>query len=179
MTMRIAGGCVLMLLTVGCDKPAATQTGSSTPEPVAAVVLPDALFVASPPSEAIGVAAAKAKASVGETITVHGFIGGRKQTFVDGRAMFLIADPALKSCGGMDDDHCPTPWDYCCEDESKLVAGTMTIQIVDAAGRPLKLDVNGKHGLKPLAEVTIRGKVSQKPDEKSAVLDAEAIYIKS
>ena len=51
-----------------------------------------------------------------------------------------------------------------------------TVEIVDASGNPLKLDVNGVQGLKPLTKVIVTGKVTEAA-APNLVLQAQSIHI--
>ncbi len=44
--------------------------------------------------------------------SLSGRIGGSEKPFVDGLAAFTIVDLKVPYCA--DDEGCPTPWDYCC-----------------------------------------------------------------
>ena len=58
-----------------------------------------------------------------------GCIGGSKDPFVQGRAVFTIVDPTIINCKAMgDEEHCPTPWDYCCEPRENLKKNIATIE---------------------------------------------------
>ena len=78
----------------------------------------------------------------------------------------------------MPDDNCPTPWDMCCEDKKTIAANSVTVQVVGADGRPLKAELKGVSGLKPLSEVTVKGKVQKSPDGKAVTVDATEMYVK-
>ena len=131
------------------------------------------------PAKGTGVAAAKGAARQGESITVVGRIGGSEEPFVADRAVFTIVDPAIKSCAdGGDAEHCKTPWDYCCEDRAKMRAGTATVEIAGADGRPLALSVRGMSGLDPLATVAVTGKVIERNDAGVLVIRAERIEVR-
>jgi len=52
----------------------------------------------------------------------------------------------------------------------QVLAGTATVQVVDPGGRTLKVSMKGRNGLRPLAEVVVKGTVG-KLDQKSAGKD--------
>ncbi len=179
---RILALAILPVLALAaCDKPAATTTTPAKPAsesaaaPTAAV-LPASLFLTEVPAGAKEVKAAKADAKVGDTITLHGRIGGSVDPFVDGRAVFTLMDMALPACNDNPDDHCTTPWDYCCETKSDIAANAATIQVTGADGLPLKTGLKGAGDLKELDELVVVGKVTQAEAGKLLVVKAEGIY---
>lgn len=173
----LAGVGVGALILAGCDKPAANGK-SQTPAPAATVSIPASLFASEAPADARNVADLKKSAESGQEIVVAGRIGGSVAPFVDGRAVFTLADSNMKACDEMKmSDACKTPWDYCCEPRENIVANTMTIQVVDGEGRPLKASLNGHDKLAPGARVIVKGKVAQKQDQ-TLVVNADSIYVK-
>jgi hypothetical protein len=54
----------------------------------------------------------------------------------------------------------------------------VTIQIPDGNGRALKANLLGVNGLKPAAEVVVRGTVARQ-SPRLLILDAKNIYVKS
>jgi hypothetical protein len=164
--------------------PAAAPSNAAAPAtaaPTAAAAapgLPEGLVVRGP-AQGTHVAAAKAAARQGEEITIVGRIGGSVNPFVADRAIFTIADPALVSCADMDDpDHCKTPWDYCCEDRAKMRAGTATIEVAGADGKPLAVALRGVQGLEPLATVAVSGTVVERNDAGLLVVRAKRIEVR-
>ena len=159
--------------------PLAACGGEPAPQPAAsATALPEGLVVRGP-AQGTHVAAAKASARQGEEIVVVGRIGGSESPFVDGRAVFTIVDPALVACSDMDDpDHCKTPWDYCCEDRAKMRAGTATVEVAGADGKPLALTLRGSAGLEPLATVAVTGTVVERNEAGLFVVRARRIEVR-
>ncbi len=162
-----------LLPLTACEKPPAPQeTGGNA----ASAGLPSDMFLAEAPDAARGVGEVKADADASGPIVVHGRIGGRVEPFVDGAAVFLLTDAEIKTCDELHGDTCPTPWDYCCEPRDSLRANIATVQIVDDAGKPMKLSIKGQHGLKPKAHVTIVGEIDQH-DADTLVINARQIYV--
>ncbi len=161
----------LMLGNVaGCGKEPAT--------PVATAALPAGLFLAAAPVDAMNLHEAKQSAVQGSTVVLHGRIGGAEEPFAKGRAVFTLVDTGVKSCADMgDEDHCPTPWDYCCEPRDNLRTNSATIQIVDADGRLIKSDIKGVRGLKPLADVTVVGTVAQVDASGVFIINATGMFV--
>jgi hypothetical protein len=142
------------------------------------VKLPDGLVTRGEPS-GTNVAACKASAKQGETVTVVGRIGGSRMPFANDVAVFTIVDPSLKSCAdGTDPDHCNTPWDYCCEDREAMKRGMATIEFADAQGVPLGFPVRGASGLDPLATVAVTGVVVEKNDAGLMVVRATKVVVR-
>lgn len=163
-------------LATGCRQ--SDQAQSSTPgatQPAAG--LPSDLMLAESPAEPRDVVVVKQEAKVGEDVVVRGRIGGRVQPFVEGRAIFQLVDSSLPTCSEIPGDGCKTPWDYCCEPKDQITARSMTIQVVGPDGKPLRTNLEGRGGLVPMAKVIIRGKVEQKPADKTMVVSAEGIYV--
>ncbi len=161
----------------GCEQQPVQQANAPTPDPETATAgLPTDLFVETAPEGARSVADIKADATATGPVVVTGRIGGRPEPFVEGAAVFLIADAEMKDCKQLHGDGCPTPWDYCCEPPDSLAAKIATIQIVDPDGKPLHIDVSGEHGLNPLATVTIAGEIARR-GEGSLVINAQQIHV--
>lgn len=131
------------------------------------------MFVKTAPDGAVGVREAIKSAKPGQDIVVRAVVGGRKKAFVDGRAILVAIDTALKPCP--DEEGCPTPWDYCCETKETLLANTMTVQIVDDKGAPIAASLSGVHGLKELVTIVVAGSVRNA--EGSLVVDAKKIHV--
>ncbi|MCH2208278.1 MAG: hypothetical protein MK132_20735 [Lentisphaerales bacterium] len=126
-----------------------------------------------------GVAVLEArKGKAGDKITVQGKIMGSPKPFVDGRASFIIGDPAkLTSCDLKEGDPCEVPWDVCCEDSQDIADATLSIQIVDANGKVLKTGLKGINGLKELSNVVIEGTVDSGSTESSMIVNASSITV--
>lgn len=187
MMSRILLGLMLTLasgaMIVGCepDKPP-TPVTPPPPQPTAAGnagVLPPALFLDKAPDGAVELAAARKSAKPGDEVVVRGRIAGQTEPLAANRAILTLLDAAVTTCDKMPGDSCATPWDACCEPRESLQANTATIQVVDAAGRPLKTTLRGVNGIEPLKELLVVGKVKDGGDANSFVIDATRIYVKS
>lgn len=140
---------------------------------------PAELMLAAEPEGAKSVGEVRKSAKEGAEVVVVGRVGGRKDPFVAGRAILMLADAAVKACGERGcEDGCKTPWDFCCEPSESLSANTLTVQVVDEEGKPLKYELRGVAGIKPLSEVVIRGTVAPGSGEKSMVVNATGIFVK-
>ncbi len=159
----------VLLLSGGCERggedAAANDAASAAPT----------WLIADAPADALPVAEVKSKAAEGDTVVVHGRVGGRKDPISKGSAVFIIMDPAVPSCADMGDaDHCPTPWDYCCETQASLTANSATVQLVDAQGSPLSVSADA--GLDPLDEVIVVGTVGPRPTEGVLTIRATGVH---
>jgi hypothetical protein len=154
------------------------EESSKAPKP-AAVSVPDSLFAATAPADAKDVKVAKPTLKKGDKVTVVGRIGGSVKPFVAERAVFTLADKSLKACGEDNpDDKCKTPWDFCCDPRDVITANTLTVQVVDAEGKPLKTGLDGVKGLKPLATVTVTGTVAT-AEGGTVVINASGLHVKN
>jgi hypothetical protein len=173
----------LLLAAAGCE-PSSTPDSAAKPAGAAAAItpaagdggLPASLWLTTEPTGAKPVAEVKKTATAGQNVVVFGRIGGGKEPFVTGRAMFMLADRSMPSCVEKHGPGCATPWDYCCEPKETVLASTTTVQIVGPDGKPLKQGLSGEHGLKPLTDVVIAGEVSSAGE--NVVIDATGIFIK-
>jgi len=162
-----------------CGGDGADEPGTPTTEETAAAALPEALFADTAPADPSHVFDVKQSAKEGDEVTVRGRVGGSKHPFVEGRAALTIADTqgTLTHCGDNEGDGCPTPWDYCCDPPELITANTATIQIVDADGRPLKLGIEGAHGLENSVFIVVTGTVGPRPDANVLVINATSIHV--
>ncbi|MBM4110583.1 MAG: hypothetical protein FJ254_04375 [Phycisphaerae bacterium] len=138
---------------------------------------PASLFASAPTGEPIGVGAMKSTAKAGDRVIVVGRIGGSEDPFLADRAMVTIADPSVKLCGEDDpnDDHCPTPWDFCCEPRDHLRKMSVTIVANAADGGPIQHSLRGQGGLKLGARVVVEGTVASVGPDGAAMINAERI----
>lgn len=142
--------------------------------------LPGELFT-TPASEAPGGAvdvseARKTKLKVGDEVVLRGRIGGSKAPFVGERALFTLMGRGLKACSENPGQTCISPWDYCCETREEILAHSVTVQVADAKGQPLRTEMKGRRGLKELSEVVVVGKVTA-ADGKSVVVSATRMHV--
>jgi hypothetical protein len=138
--------------------------------------LPKGFILGAVPEGSKMVEEVKKAAKKGDTVVIRGRIGGSVEPFVDGRAVFTIVGPGIKSCAEEPDDPCKTPWDYCCETKADIVLHSATVQVLDGAGKPLKIGMKGRSGLKELSDVSVVGKVMSM-EGKAMVVQATGLYI--
>ena len=145
---------------------------------VSAAELPADLVISQAPADPLSVVDARAKAKPGETITVRGYVGGRAKPFVDGRAMFVLADPAkAQPCDANPGDSCTTPWDACCASREDIKAGTATVQVVGADGKVIAAALEGVGGIKPGSRVIVSGTVAKASTDQVLIIDAAKLYL--
>jgi len=142
-----------------------TSAGADNPMPA----LPPDLFVTTPPPNAVGVGEARRAAREGQPIVVRGRIGGMAKPIANKYAMFLLTDLSLELCK----DGCAAP---CKVPKEQVLAGTATVQVADSGGRPMKVSVEGRNGLRPLAEVVVKGTVG-KLDQNVMIINAQNIFV--
>jgi len=123
------------------------------------------------PADAKPVAETLKSAKEGDAVTLIGRIGGRMKPISSDSGIFVIMDTAIPSCADMASDHCPTPWDYCCEKAETITNNAATIQLADAGGTA------AFDSLKPLDKVTIVGTVAPRPSESALVVKATGVYV--
>ena len=167
-------GLTFGLALAGCGE-TGTSKASNSPS---SVTIPASIFVTTRPENALDLLSVKNTAKEGDEVVFLARVGGRAKPFAEGFAMFVVADPSLQSCELMGEvDHCPIPYDYCCEDPQKITAGIATIQIVDAKGTPLRTSLEGVGGLEGSKFLVVDGVVTEKNDEGLFTIDAREIWV--
>ena len=112
-------------------------------------------------------------------LVVNGFIGGLRKPFATNRASFVLADDSLERCDEIDDDHCTTPWDVCCEDRNKVMLGTLSVQFTDVNDSVLRGNIQNIHGLRPGIGIQIQGKVAKESLPNAMIINANKFMIKN
>jgi hypothetical protein len=110
------------------------------------------------------------------TITVEGRIGGMREPITRGLGAFVLADEAIWFCDEGEEDHCPTPWDACCEDPDKVRALTALVEFKDGEGYPLMIDLEKQLGLQANQTVAVTGVLSTDPNGNRTIT-AQSIWI--
>ena len=166
---------IVFSFTVSCDK-SAPNAANPVAQSAGSTTLPANLLVTEQPTGAIGVIEARTTAKTGDRVAVIGRIGGSRAPFVSSRAIFTIVDQSMKSCIETgEDEHCPRPWDYCCEDKTELAKSMASIEISDANGKPLALALELEGTFKPLMLIAVEGTL-QSTEGGSFVVRAEHVY---
>lgn len=172
-----ATAALLALLMAGCDN-ASTTSSDAPPTPASSAssdALPTNLSLAAAPSEATGVAAMKASVKDGDRVVVTGIVGGRAEPIADRRAILTLLDAAVPTCDKNPEDGCKTPWDACCEPAEVLTRNSVTVQVVDAEGRPLRAPLSSLPGVKPQAVLTVSG-VANVTADGVVLINADGIH---
>ncbi len=167
-----------LALFSGCNGKEAPDRRGDTAEP-AAPSLPAGLFVSTAPEGAVPVTTLKQTAKQGDEVVMRVVIGGRIKPFVPNRAIVLVTDASVQNPCVSDDDHCKTPWDYCCTPAEERTANGATVQITDEKGAPLALDVSGRDELKPLNALVVKGIVGPRPDPSVLIVSATSIHVEA
>ncbi|MEM9235281.1 MAG: hypothetical protein AAGB14_00780 [Verrucomicrobiota bacterium] len=166
---------LLTAFVVSCSKEAPSAGSESTnasPEL-------KAVFVSSIPDEASPIHLVRTTVQPGDIITVKGQVMGALEPFVEGRAAFILGDrEKLTPCNEMEmDDHCPTPWDACCDEKEAFRNGTATIQVLGEDKRILKEGLEGVEGLEKLSKILVKGRVDEQSGPNNLVINASAIQV--
>jgi len=135
--------------------------------------LPESYWLASAPSGAVDVKAARGSAKDGSEIIVTGRVGD----ILANRAQFKLIDKSFTPCNARPEDKCATPWDYCCEEPTALNAGTIVVEFRDK-GALRKATAKGFHGLDHLKSVVVRGKVV-KDEAGNLILVAAGMHVEA
>lgn len=163
------------LLWAGCGSSTVTTPG--TPAATAGPSAEGKAFLlAAEPADVKAIVDAKESAKSNDDVVVVGRIGGDTNPWVEGRAAFSLVDLSLKACSDIPGDGCPTPWDYCCE-QDKLGKGRTLVKVVDADGKPLATDARKLLGVKELQTLVVKGK-AQRDDAGNLTILASGIYVR-
>ena len=161
----------ILIAFSGCSENSQTEPTSKK------ALLPDNFIANDDIGSSLGVKNARDANKNNQVLVVEGFIGGMKNPFTANRAMFVLGDDSLETCDGKHGDSCPTPWDACCEDRQKIVASTISVQIIDHNGTIIDGTLEGVNGIKAGKRVKVKGRVSNKSTAQSFILNAEQIQL--
>ncbi|MCE3017714.1 MAG: hypothetical protein ACK56W_13035 [Pirellula sp.] len=125
------------------------------------------------PTGAIPVGDARKQVKSEDEVTLVGLIGGSPEPFVDGIAAFTIVDAKVPYCAA--DENCPTPWDYCCQQDA-VKENIATVQVVDDNGKPVMADARKLLHLKELTTVTVQGK-AKRDEQGNLVVHATKLFV--
>jgi hypothetical protein len=183
-TYTLIVSAALAVFAIGCGDSEQKQTvAPATPKTPAApkappVELPETLLAKEALPDAMGVVAARKEVEPGKEIVLTGFIGARREPFVDGRAIFTLADSkALTQCDAIPGDGCKTPWDACCDAPEKVKASIASIQVVDGDGMVLKRKLEGFGGIASGSTVSVKGKIAPGSNADVLIVNAEQIHV--
>ncbi len=149
-------------------------SSENTTSPVALSTSDSTYVVSSEPEGAIAVGDARDSVEDEQDVVLIGRIGGSAKPFVDGIAAFTIVDSKVPHCA--EEEGCPTPWDYCCE-QNQVKGNIAMVKVVDAHGKPVSQDARALLGVKELSTIVVRGKAQRDADGNLALL-ATQVYVK-
>ena len=136
-------------LTACGGEPQAQPAPATAPTPTIAGML-----LASEPAGALGIAASKQKGPADQVV-----VTGRVANLVPGAAVMTLMDLAIPYCGETNkEDHCKTPWDYCCESVETRTANSLLVEVRDGKGKPIAGSLGD---LRLLDVVTVIGKLTK------------------
>jgi hypothetical protein len=158
----------LVVGLLGCGKTESTPTAETT-------AAKSNYVVETEPAGAVPVGEARKNSKDQEDVVLVGRIGGSEKPFVDGVAAFTIVDPQVKYCA--DEEGCPTPWDYCCN-QDEVKDNIAMVKVVDASGKPVAEDARKLLGVKELAMIVVHGKALRDPEGNLSVL-ADKVFVKN
>jgi hypothetical protein len=171
--MLIALSMLGLMCLHGCSKSDdANPEGANTGD-----TLPETLFLAQVPTGIQSISQLKQEVEAGDEVVIKAIIGGAKKAFVADRAVMTVVDATLNNKCLVEDDHCPTPWDYCCASAEELLPEMATIQIIGSDTNPLKVDLSNIPQLKPLSTLVIKGTVGPRPNKSTLVINATGIFV--
>ncbi len=125
------------------------------------------------PSGAVEVAALRSLESDADVV-VRGDV--RDHSTIPGKAVLMVYDHALDSCDEMgDDDHCQTPWDFCCVDDDDIAKASVLVEF-RKDGSIMDGDLKGFHGLDYLSDVVVTGKLKL-DDAGNATIVAQGLHV--
>lgn len=166
---------VILALQVaaGCSRPS-PQGGAPAQGPAAPA--PSEYLLSAEPPGARDVADVRKSARADEAVVVVGRVGGEVNPWVEGKAAFLIADTSLVPCNARAGDNCPTPWDYCC-DNDVLKDSRLMVKLVDRDGQSLPADARTLLGLKELQTVVVRGR-AERDESGNVTILASGLFVR-
>ncbi len=164
--VKIATAMAVAVCVLGCNGGSGTSNVSTTAT---------SLYVAkTEPAGAVPVGDARQTAQTNDQIVLVGHIGGSAKPFVDGMAAFTIVDPKVAYCAPA--EGCPTPWDYCCE-QNEVKQNIAMVKVVDANGKIVAQDAKKLLGVKELSLVVAQG-MAQRDEQGNITLLATHVYLK-
>lgn len=160
---------VAVCLLTACGKDTSSYDSSTNTNEQPAWLLVDA------PENPSDIGQIKETAKAGDEVVLRGVIGGRIDALSTNSALFVLVDIGVENVCTSGDDHCATPWDYCCATPEVLTANNATVQLVDDSGSTITIDLRSK-GIAPLDTVIIAGVVGPRPTGDVLMVKATSIY---
>lgn len=166
-----AAAAALGLLLVACGTEDTQAPPKEIPKETGAVDALQSLALPAAPAETQPVLAAIQANTFGSPVTVSGKVG----EIADGRAAFRLADVSLQDCN-KGEDHCETPWDYCCVPSNEMKAGSVMVEFKDESGALLKGKLEGVGKLGHLAHVVVTGTM-RKDEAGNLFMDGSGFFV--
>lgn len=166
---------ITFFIFTGCSHDDPDRT-SSPDTKLAAAAEGKRYLLSNEPDHAMDVIQVRTETADNDKVVIIGRIGGSDMPWVEGRAAFSIVDRALEACGDRTDDHCPLPWDYCCELE-RLPTSKALIKVINQDGQLVKTDARELLGVTELQTVIVQGKASR-DDANNLTILATGLYLK-
>lgn len=167
MNARMSGWIMaaVVLVMTGCkeDKPAEKPPMDGTP-----------YLLASQPAGSLEVKELLREAKDGDEVVVIGRIGGERDPWVEGLAMFNIVDNSLVPCNEIPGDNCSLPWDYCCD--PNVAASRTLVEVVDKNGETVAEDARRLLRVKELQTVVVKG-TARRDTDGNVTLIATGIFV--
>ncbi|MGJ8642872.1 MAG: hypothetical protein ACSHX9_05650 [Luteolibacter sp.] len=161
-----------LLLSSCSEKETTPSTEKSESDTLSEFILTEA------PDEALDIAELRTTAKPGDEVVFTGNIIGSDQVFIENHSVMIVGDPnKLTSCDRRPDDPCTTPWDVCCDDREVIKASIVTVQLIDADGKPFREGLKGVGGMKELSSVTVTGEVAEGSNAENMVVNATGIFV--
>ncbi|MFP6751723.1 MAG: hypothetical protein VB855_08605 [Pirellulaceae bacterium] len=156
----------MLLVVAGCKdkKQAETPAIDGTP-----------YLLTSQPADPLEVKELLGQAKDGDQVMVIGRIGGEKDPWVEGLAMFNLVDSSLVPCNEIPGDKCPFPWDYCCD--PNVAASRTLVEIVDKKGKTVAEDARRLLSVTELQTIVVKG-TARKDEDGNVTLIATGIFVK-
>lgn len=162
-----------LLLSSCSEKDAARSPETTGNDAISEFILTEA------PEDALDIADLRTTAKPGDEVVFTGNIIGSDPVFIENRSVMILGDPnKLTSCNLRPDDPCKTPWDVCCDDPDVIKASIVTVQLVDADGKPFQRGLKGAGGMEELSAVTVTGEVAEGSNAENMVVNATGIFVK-
>ncbi len=164
-------------ILAGCGNSGEQSSEASAPAEVPAAIAEVFADVAAPEA-LLPIPELRLAAKPGDEVVLEAKVMGTVEPFVENRAIFVVGDEGtLTSCDLLPGSECSTPWDNCCNDPELVLAGTATIQVVDADGNILRHGIKGVSGLKELSRLRIAGVVAPNSTEAALIVNATKIEV--
>lgn len=167
LALALAGFTCLVGCSESTESEATRTADSSSTTP--------AWLLTNAPTVAVDINQTKQSAVAGDTVTIRGVIGGRVDPLATDSAVFVMMDANLTNPCLAEDDHCSTPWDYCCTPASDKALNNATVMMVDETGEAIAENLRD-YGIEPLDTVIVTGVVEPRPSDDVLIVKATGLY---